>query len=529
MAQTATSAPPQSRMDIERALALHREGRLDEAEQIYTAILEAHPHHIDALHLLGLLRYRQGRYAEALRFIGAVLKSAPRSADALNDHGLVLTALKRHEEALERFDEALAVRSDHVKALANRAGALNRLGRREDALAAYEGVLARKPDHIEARNEYAGVLADLGRLDEAIASYDRALAIAPELTELHINKGYALSALNRYEEALACFTAAAAIEPERAEAHFGGSLIRLRWGDFAVGWKGYEWRWRKADWAARRREFAAPLWFGQDSIESRTILLHAEQGYGDALQFVRYAPLVARRGANVVLECAPDLLRLLQSVEGVAQVVARDSPLPAFDFHCPLMSLPLAFDTRIQTVPNAVPYLDPPAEALTKWMNRLSQIPAPRIGLAWAGSPEHQNNSNRSIPLRDLRPLFSTPGANFISLQKFAAAEEVALLAEFQNVIHVGDALGDFADTAAIVASLDLVISVDSAIAHLAGALALPVWILLPYSPDFRWLLEREDSPWYPTARLFRQTQRGNWPSVIERVRQDLASRFLQE
>jgi tetratricopeptide (TPR) repeat protein len=511
---------PDSGPDIGQAIVFHQSGRLDDAAQIYRAILAATPDQPDALNLLGLVHYQQGRNVEALQLIGAALKRA-QSANILNNFALVLTALDRHEEALASLEQALAIDNNHVNALSNRAAALGRLKRHEEALAAYCRLLEVQPGHLGALNESGGLNMRLGRPEAALACYDRAIAAAP-LPELYVNKGTALRALNRDDEAMASFAAALALKPDFAEAHLKASLVRLRHGDFARGWKDYEWRWRQGDLAARRRNFSAPLWLGEAPIAGKTILLHAEQGFGDTLQFVRYAPFVARTGARVVLECQPELKALLSGAEGVAEIVARGDTLPSFDTHCPLLSLPFAFGTRLDIIPNTVPYLKPPEQRLRQWAKRLADLSEPLVGLVWAGSAAHVNDHNRSMALSALTPILAQADFQFVSLQKDVAAADRALLSQFSNVIDMGRELLDFADTAGVVAQLDLLVTVDTSVAHLAGALGKPVALLLPFSPDFRWLLDRADSPWYPTMRIFRQCAVGDWVEPIERLRGEL-------
>ena len=506
------------RPGIAEALKLHEQGRLDQAEQVYGAILAESPEHCDAQHLLGVIRHQQGRNVEALRLIGAALKCAPNSADILNNHGRVLAALCRHEEALARFEQVLTLHPDHLHALSNRADMLVRLDRDEDGLAAYERILAIKPTHVATLNKCGGVNVRLGRIEAAIACYDRALAVEPKRAELHINKGKAFRAANRFAEALASFDAAAQLEPGRVEAHWNAGLVRLRLGDFKAGWKDYEWRWRKPDWAGLERNFAAPLWLGAEPVEGKTILLHAEQGLGDTLQFARYAPLLARRGAHVVLECQAELTELLRGVEGVAMTVARGDALPDFDLHCPLLSLPLAFGTVLETIPSAVPYIRAPSDRLQKWSGRLADMRRPCVGIVWSGNPAHQNDRNRSIPLRTFAPILSRSGVHFVSLQKIVSPADTVALGRLGDVTSLGDELSDFADTAAIVARLDRIIAVDTAVAHLAGAMGKPVDALVPFSSDWRWLIDRSDSPWYPTMRLFRQSTIGDWTGPLERL-----------
>jgi tetratricopeptide (TPR) repeat protein len=542
--------------DFGQAVALHRQGRLREAEQIYASILAEDPGQFEALHLLGLARHQQGRAVEALRLIGAALQAKPDSADALSNCGVVLDALKRHDEALASFDRALALDRRHVDALNNRAATLANLGRAEEALASWDEALTLDPDHLQAlhnrgnalhgrkRHEAAladydrflalggraidvlnnrgGSLAVLGRLAQAIESYDRAIAIDPRQPELLINKAHVLADCHEFDRALSIFAQAAALKGRRAEASWCASLVRLRLGDFARGWQEYEWRWSQASWASQRRQFVAPLWLGQESLAGRTILLHAEQGCGDTLQFVRYASKVAALGATVLLEVQPPLKPLLADLTGVAQVFARGEPLPWFELHCPLMSLPLAFATSLETIPCAIPYLRVPESRLRQWRERLGAPRSLRVGIAWAGSPAHKNDHNRSIGLTRLRALLSTPAVEFVSIQREPSEPEAAALSGHRDLLHVGEELRDFADTAAVISLMDLVVSVDTAVAHLAGALGTTVWVLLPFTPDFRWLLEREDSPWYPTARLFRQPRPGDWESVLGRVREAL-------
>ena len=520
MAPAIARPRPESADDIGHAIALHQKGDLDEAAQIYRAILAAAPDQPDALNLLGLICYQQGRNVEALQLIGAALNRA-QSANILNNFALVLAALDRHEEALAQFERALAIDNCHANALGNRAATLARLKRDEEALAAYRRLLEVQPGHLNALNEAGGLNVRLGRAEAALACYDRAIAAAPQ-PELYVNKGTALRALNRDDEALASFAAALALKPDFAEAHWNASLIRLRHGDFARGWRDYELRLCKADWQARRRNFSAPLWLGDVPIAGKTILLHAEQGFGDTLQFVRYAPLVARQGARVILECQPELKALLSGGDGIAEIVARGDALPAFDFHCPLLSLPLAFGTCLDTIPNAVPYLTAPEQRLRQWGGRLAGLRQPRVGFAWAGNAAHVNDHNRSIALRTLAPVLALAGFQFVSLQKDAGAADRALLSQFPNVMDVAPEFHDFADTASVVAQLDLVVAVDTSIVHLAGAMGKPVALLLPFSPDFRWLLVRADSPWYPTMRIFRQRAIGDWAEALEGLRGEL-------
>ena len=542
---------------LEQAVALHRQGDLARAEKIYARIIKARRDHFDALHLLGLLKHQTGKAGEAYRLITAALAVNPRSADARSNLGLVLHALKRDADALASFEQALALDPDHVEALNNRGTALLAFARPAEALASFERLLALSPRHLEAQVNRANALLELGRVDEAIAGYDavlaaqprhagaqfnrgtalarrgrfeeaiaahdRAIAIVPGYVKAHNNRGVALRELNRHREALASFGKALALDNDFADAHLNQAHALLTLGDFARGFVAYEWRWKVATIAPHRRTFRQPLWLGTSPIGRKTILLHAEQGYGDTIHFVRYVKLLARDGANVVLEVAPALKPLMSGIDGAAGVLARGEALPPFDLHCPLASLPLAMKTEPAAIPADIPYLAAPPERLAKWRARIGALARPRIALAWSGSAAHANDRNRSIALGLLQPLWSIDGATFVGVQRDLRAHDAPALAGAPRLVHVGDELSDFADTAAVLALADLVISVDSAVAHLAGAMGRPLWILVPFSPDWRWMLGREDSPWYPTAKLFRQPSVGDWASVIARVRAEAA------
>jgi tetratricopeptide (TPR) repeat protein len=328
--------------------------------------------------------------------------------------------------------------------------------------------------------------------------------------------------LKRAEEALESFDRALALKPDLAEAHWNKALLLLELGDFARGLPEYEWRWRRES-ELKPRDFTQPAWRGEE-LGGRTILLHSEQGFGDSIQLLRYVPMVAAKGGRVVLEIPDSLMPLVGRRDGVVAMVKPGAPLPPFDLHCPLMSLPLAFGTTLATVPAQVPYLQVPVERAADWRDRLPGTGRPRVGLVWSGKPTHKNDHNRSIALHRLAPLLSLSGIDFVSLQREYREADMAALAASRNLRRLDAALADFADTAAVVEAVDLVITVDTAVAHLAGALGKPVWILVSSIQDWRWLLQREDSPWYPTARLFRQPEIGDWDSVIGRLARELAA-----
>jgi hypothetical protein len=312
-----------------------------------------------------------------------------------------------------------------------------------------------------------------------------------------------------------------AIDKDNADAHHNEGLALLTLGDYRRGFEKYEWRWQRSGMPPRRR-LGKPLWLGEYPLGRKTILLHAEQGLGDTIQFVRYAPLLAKTGAKVVIEVQPELAHLLARVAGVTGVVACGAPLPAFDVHCPMGSLPHALKTEPATIPADIPYLTASTERIAKWRERIERLPSPRIAIAWSGRATHANDRNRSLALARLEPLLALDGASFVSIQRELRGADGETLARVPRLVHVGDDLDDFDDTAAVVSLVDLVISVDTSVVHLAAALGRPTWILLPFWPDWRWMLDRADSPWYPTARLFRQSAPGDWDSVIARVTEEL-------
>ena len=550
--------PQQGQAALQEAVALHQQGQLGAAEKGYARVLKSFPDQFDALHLLGLLKLQSGKAGEAQRLITAALRIAPSAPDAHANMGLVLGALKRPADALASFDKALELDPDHLEAQANRANVLLDLGRSEEALSVLDRVLARASQHLPSRVNRANALMALQRVDEAIAEYDAALALNPRdlkalfnranalfrggryqesllgfdrllaLVPQHVealsSRGLALQALGRHQDALEGYAKAISLQKDYVDAHHNEALALLTVGDYARGFAEYEWRWKRVGVA--RRNFGKPLWLGEYPLQRKTILLHAEQGLGDTIQFARYAPLLARGGAKVVLEVQSELKELLSGLEAVT-VVARGEKLPAYDVHCPLGSLPLAFKTTPDSVPAPIPYLRANPARIAKWRPRLEVLPPGlRVALAWAGNPAHINDRNRSIALARLQPLLSSAGMSFISVQRDVPKRDRAALAE-RKLIHLGEELKDFGDTAAVLALCDRVITVDTSVAHLAAAMRRDTWVLVPFWPDWRWTLSELASPWYPDARLFRQGADGDWDAVIARVREENAKLFV--
>ena len=503
-----------------RGNALRALGRHDDALASYDQALGRMPGHVDALYGRGGLLLERGAFAEALASFGPLLALKPDHVPALSGRAAALHGLGRSAEAAQSAAKALALAPDHVAALNAYGNALQALGRHEEALVACDRALAHEPANADLLNHRGRLLIELQRVAEAAESLDRALAVAPAHFDALHNRGIVSFALGRARDALELHQRVVAARPDDPDAQFNKAMVELCLGDFVSGWRGYEWRWRTRHLQASRRDFSAPLWLGEEPLGGKTILLHAEQGVGDTIQFVRYAPLLARQGANVVLELQRPLLPLFADMEGVAAVLARGDALPPFDLHCPFLSLPLACGTEIAAIPS-LPRLAAPADRVSRWRRRLAGE-GPRIGLAWAGRATHKNDHNRSIALERLTPILSRPATRLVSLQRELRREDAAILARHPGILQLGDEIQDFADTAAVISLLDLVVSVDTSVAHLAGALGRPVWILLPFAPDFRWMLEREDSPWYPSARLFRQPAPGDWDSIVRRLVDEL-------
>ena len=516
--------PPEVSRLVRRAQGAHEADDLEKAERFYNAVLARQSDNFDALHGLGGIALQRGRPDAALVLFQEALKGDPDRADGFASLGLAFYTLKDFVRALTSFDAGLRLAPGDA-ALHNRRGvALLELGRAAEALEEFGRVLSIAPHHFEALGNRANTLFKLNRPVEAIELYDRALELKPGNAALWTNRAIALRRLERPHEALLSAKRALAAQPDFAPARFVDSTVRLYLGDYAAGWRGYEWRWGGV-MAKERRKLAAPLWLGEGDIAGKTILLHAEQGFGDTIQFVRYAPLLAARGARVLLEVQPQLVRLLSGLPGVVQVLPRKAPLPPFDLHCPLLSLPLAFGTALDAIPAAVPYIAPAADVAAIWRQRLAATRAdasPRIGLVWSGERAHDNDLNRSMNLTTLAPVLDLPHVQFISLQHDARESDAALLQMRHDIVQIGQKFSDFADTAAAIAQLDAVIAVDTAVAHLAGAMGKPLFLLLPFAADFRWLRERADSPWYPTARLFRQHRFGDWAGAVETLRQAL-------
>jgi len=472
-----------------------------------------------ALTGLGRSREAEACYREALRL-------SPESVETLVNLGNLLIEHGDLEGAIERLREAVALRPGFTQARINLAHALTRHEKTGEAIALLEDVLRRRPDSPEAHNNMGVALASLGRHAEAAAHYHEALRLRPDSADVHDNLGALCTKEGRLEEAMDHFDEAVRLNPDHAEARLHRALGWLVSGDFERGWPEFEWRWRSRGFQERR--LPRPRWDGSPPTQ-RTILLYAEQGLGDTFQFVRYAPLLKARGATVIVECQEALVRILGGCPGIDRIVPRGEPLPHCDVQAPFLSLPGLLGTTVETVPANVPYLFADPGLVDAWRRELSGVDGLKIGIAWQGNPKYPADRERSIPLHRFAPLARLPGVRLISLQKTHGTDAIESVAGDFGVTDFGSRLdetnGAFMDTAALMMSLDLVVTSDTAIPHLAGALGVPVWVALSKVADFRYLLRREDSPWYPTMRLFRQSEAGDWEEVFRRMAEEIGRR----
>jgi tetratricopeptide (TPR) repeat protein len=508
-----------------RGVTLHELGRSDMALASCEAALALRPDYAEAWYDKGNALLALQRPLDAMASFDEATARRPAYAEAWSNRGNALNALKRHEEALASYDQAIALKPDHAEAHSNRMIPLRELKRPDQALATCDRAIALKPDYAEAYNNRGGALYEFRRLDEGLADCDQAIALKPDFAEAYDNRAVTLYELRRFEESLADSARAVALKPDYAEAQYSMALCRLMLGDYAQGWAQYEWRWKTGQFREMARDLAAPLWLGREPLQGRTILLHGEQGLGDTLQFSRYASRVAALGAKVVLEVQGGLERLLSRLEGVDRVLTRGEALPPHDFQTPLLSLPLALNAGPEG--ELCPYLIADPADSVRWATRLATGEDLRVGLCWAGGTRpdqpiaHAIDKRRSLALAALAPLADVSGLALYSLQKGPPAAELAGW-NGPAIIDLTAELKDFADTAALVANLDLVITCDTSTAHLAGGMGVPVWVLNRHDACWRWLDGRADSPWYPSARLFRQSAPGDWDSVIAEVTAEL-------
>jgi tetratricopeptide (TPR) repeat protein len=517
-----TAATTLQRMPLAQALALaeqHRGmGRLPEARSLCTSILAAQPNEAGAFHLLGLIAHQSGQLDEAIAHLRHAVSLTPEVPLFHANLAEIYRLAGRVDDAVREGRRAVELKPDYLEALSNLGVAYYEQNDYEEAARCYRRAIDCNPKFATAHGNLGNALRALARFDEAIASYRIALALDRNFAGCWSNLGLTLAQLGRHDEALDAYRTAVKADPLLANGHVGVALQTLLRGNLADGWFEYQWRWRSSELSPPR--IAAPAWQG-DAPAGRHILLVAEQGLGDTIQMCRYAAVLRDAGANVSLMVQRPLVRLLSANLPWATVVEDQPQHPACDVWCPFLTVPLLLGTTAETIPAGIPYLRAPAELATAWQIELGDRGRLRVGVVWAGSPKHVNDHNRSVPLATLAPLLAIDGITWVSLQTGPRASEVAGVPE--PPFDPSARLGDFLDTAALVSQLDLVISVDTAVAHLAGAMGVPVWVLLPVGNDWRWQLNREDTRWYPTMRLFRQQAYGEWQPVVARVREALS------
>lgn len=502
-----------------KANALRKLGQFESALASYDSAIQLRPGHAETHLNRGIALKELGKYTLAIGSYDQAIALNPGFITAYANRGAALAALQQHESAIASFDHAIRLEPRIAYTHLHRGISLHALGRYQEAAGSYRTAIALNPVNAEAHH-YLGIsLIQLRQHEAAIASIDQAIALKPGFADAYVNRALVFHEIRQHQAAMENYKQAIALQPGLRIAHRNLSHLYLLLGDYEKGWGEFEWRLRKDEGEGYQRTFKEPRWLGQESLAGKTMLLHSEQGLGDTIQFCRYVKLVADLGARVILEIQKPLAKLFANLDGVAMLVTKGSVLPPFQFHCPLMSLPLAFRTRLDTIPAPGGYLKADAGKIKIWRARLGTRTKPRVGLVWSGNPVQKNNHNRSIPLAALTGLLDSQ-FEYVSLQKDVKEADREILAAHPEIRCFE--LDDLSDTAALCVLLDLVISVDTSVAHLTGALGRPVWIPLGFNADWRYLLERVDSPWYASARLYREDRFKGWNEVIARIHADL-------
>lgn len=537
---------------LQIALKYYHSGHIVEAERLCRKVLEQSPENAEALYFLGIISHQSDKIDSAVDYLKKSVEHNPYNPDAHHLLGMLLQQKGQLDKAGDCYQNALHLNPHYAEAYNNLGNVHKDKGNIDDAIRCYEKALQLSPtlsiaernigvcymekgspdqaiDHyhkaLRLNPHYADTYHLLGMayeekedLNEAIVAYEKAFGLDPGLAETCNNLGNVYHAKGFFDLSLEYYRKALVINPWLPETHWNIARLLLMRGEFTEGWKEFEWRWQKKDFAPLQKKFSVPQWDGFD-IRGKTIFLFSEQGIGDTIQFIRYADLISKMGAKVIVESQPEIKKLLESMSGIAHVVVRGDKSPECHTYAPLLSLPAILGTTFDTIPSEIPYLFPDPQLSDKWMEKTKNSTSElRIGITWAGNPAHRNNRNRSFPLAIFSPLAELQDIIFFSLQKGTPSSQAKHPPKGFNLIDYTEDIRDFSDTAALINNIDLVISADTAVAHLAGALGKPVWVLLPFIPDWRWLLEREDSPWYPTMRIFRQKSPGDWECVIESV-----------
>ncbi|MBU3611046.1 tetratricopeptide repeat protein [Polynucleobacter wuianus] len=516
---------PQLQALLQQAIRGFQGGNIDGADLILKKILQNDINNADAVFELGIAYAQESKFSEAIVIFRCLDSLNTNNADIPYNLGFFYAMEEKFECALESFDKANKLNPNDLDILLNYASTLHELKRFDEAVVSYDKILNLNIDNEEFWYNKGNTLYELKRFDEAIAHYDKALSLEPDYAEAWSNKGNTLNELKRFDEAIAHYDKALSLQPDYHEASWNKSLSLLLQGDFENGLPLYESRWyaTKASEIAGKRLFDKPAWLGKESLQHKTILLYGEQGLGDFIQFCRYVKLVAGLGANVILEVPKPLASLMENLEGVSRTVIKGEDLPLFDYQCPLMSLPLALNIRISSIPMNVPYIATNPSKVAEWSSRLGEKRKKRIGLVWSSVSNFKDDSKRSLTIAEFAKALPQEGFEYICLQKELKDCDKNFFEVNKNIRFFGDELCDFSDTAALIENIDLVISTCTSVPHLSGALGKETWVLLPHVPDWRWLLDRADSPWYPSVKLYRQTSIGDWDSILDRVKSDLS------
>ena len=469
------------------AFKYHQKGNLKEAKNIYEQILKHKPKHFDALQLLGILYGQINEKDKAIKLLESALQIKPDDAATLNNYGVILTEVNRTNDSYKVLDKATNIKPDYAEAFSNKGNTLKLLERYDAAVKAYSKAIQLKPNYAEAYNNRGVIYKELNKMDLALKDLKKAISLKPDYPEANSTLGVTL----------------------------------LLTGDFSKGWEQYEWRWKDLSDPSVIRTFKQPLWDGKKSLKGKSILLYSEQGLGDTIQFSRYILLIKALGAKVILETHKELVNIVGSIDSDITIILMGQTLPDFDFQCPLLSLPLKFGTGLKNIPSPTRYVWTDTKLASKWKKKLDAQQKPLIGLAWEGNPLHKNDHNRSILLAELIPHLPTQ-YRYIGLQKDIRKTNLDTLKKNTLINNLVDNNATLDDTAAIIENLDIVISVDTSIAHLSAAMGKPTWVVLPLVPDWRWLLNRSSSPWYKSIKLFRQRKRGNWEEVFKELNKKL-------
>jgi hypothetical protein len=545
-------------IEFQAALTLHQMGDLAEARALYEKILRKQPNHFDALHLLGVIFCQTRQLQRAVELIDKAIRINPNIAAFYSNRGNALQDLKQFDAAVASYDKAIQLKPDHAEAYSNRGNALQGLKQFDAAVASYDKAIQLKPDYAEAycnrgialqglkqfdaavasydkaiqlKPGYAEpyfnrglALQGLKQFDAAVASYDKAIQLKPDYSEAYSNRGLALQGLKQFDAAIASYDKAIQLKPGFAKAYWNKSLVLLLLGEFDRGWKIYEWRWKKDDLNLENRDFTRPLWIGIEPLKNKTILIHAEQGLGDTIQFCRYVKSITALSEKVIFEVQPALVPLMKGLNLSLDILARGATLPDFDYHCPLLSLPLAFQNIGNAAISTESYIKADQRSIEKWRNYFNNEQF-NIGINWQGNSHAKVDIGRSFPLALFERIASSSKVKLFSLQKNEGTEQLNVLPKGMVIESFGeqvDSEGAFLDTAAIMKNLDLIITSDTAVAHLAGALGCRVWLALKWVPDWRWMLDTNSSSWYPSMRLFRQKKADDWKGVFDEIESEL-------